>query len=120
MSQNDAELLEEEELTLLSQFSIVIDKLKVFAMKVAKDSGFSPAHVRLLQTGLDHSVLSYIAKFQSYFQVHSAAIAKRDFDYFRALLPEAFQKYELSEENRLKGVQFIEAIESLLEDYNRE
>lgn len=120
MSREEAELLEEEELTLLSQFSIVIDKLKVFAMKVAKDSKFSGAHIRLLQTGLDHSVLAYIAKFQAYFRIHNEAIANRDVNYFRALLPESFQKYELSEENRKKGVQFIEAIESLLEDYNRE
>lgn len=117
---NTEEQLEEEEMTLLSQFSVVVTKLKAFAMKVAEDSKFSGEHIRLLSAGLDRSVLTYIATFQAWFRLHSAAIAKRDINYLRALLPAGFQDYELSTENYNKGVQFIEAIESLLEDYNRE
>jgi len=116
----DQEALEEEEATLFTQFSIVVAKLQIFAKKVAHDSGFTPEHTQLLVTGMQRSTIMYIQTFQAWFKKHPEAIAKRDIPYFKALLPVQFQCYQLSEENRLKGVQFIEAIELLLEDFNKE
>jgi hypothetical protein len=116
----EAVLLEEEELTIRSQFAEVVSKLKNFCLKVAVDSGVTGEQVRLLVMALDKSVLAYIMIFQTWFKIHAVAIAKRDMDYFQKLLPVAYHSYIISDENRAKGVQFLEAIEELLKDYNRE
>lgn len=112
--------IEQEELTLLSQFTIVTEKLKKFALKVAKDSGFTEEHTVLLSNALDRSTFAYIQAFRVAFDKHAAAIKKRDINYFHMLLPVEFHDYKISDENRDKGVQFIEAIESLLSDYTTE
>jgi len=110
--------LEQEAETLLAQFEIVVAKLKLFVKKVMKDADFTPDHFTLVSTNLERPTQAYISIFQAFFAEHPKAIENRDVNYVRALLPPEFQQYKLSEENRKKGVDYIEAIELLLEEYN--